>query len=133
VLSANGKLCRTQMKLSTTLAGQNSSIILMQPVIAMRNCPVEVVKHSTKSTTATLKVQVPAAGSISGGGTNLKFTKRSVGAGGRDTVKVSLTSIGREVLRRFGTLRIKVRVGFVPKTKKNNISSKAFATVTFRR
>ncbi|HXB63845.1 MAG TPA: hypothetical protein VNV42_03105 [Solirubrobacteraceae bacterium] len=133
VLAANGKLCRTQMKLSTTLAGQNSSIILMQPVIAMRNCPVEVVKHSTKSTTATLKVQVPAAGSISGGGTNLKFTKRSVGAGGRDTVKVSLTSIGREVLRRFGTLRIKVRVGFVPKTKKNNISSKAFATVTFGR
>lgn len=131
LLAANGKLCRTAMKLPTTLIGQNSATILGEPSIAMRNCPVEVIKHSTRGGTATLNVQVPAAGSISGGGTNLKFTKRNVGAG-RTKVKVSLTAIGKQVLRRFRTLRIKVRVGFVPKTKKNNITSKAFATVTFR-
>jgi hypothetical protein len=116
----------------TTLIGQNLATILSAPVISVRNCPVEVVKHSTRGATATLNVQLPAAGSVSGGGTDLKFTKRNVGAGGRTNVKVSLTSVGKQVLRKFRQLRIKVRVGFVPKSKKGNITSKAFATVTFR-
>jgi hypothetical protein len=132
VLGANGSLCRSKLTMPTTLVGQNLATILMSPVIAVRNCPVEVVKHSTKGTTATLNVQLPAAGSVSGGGTDLKFTKRNVGAGGRTNVKVSLTSTGKQVLRKFRQLRIKVRVGFVPKSKKGNITSKAFATVTFR-
>jgi hypothetical protein len=132
VLAANGKLCRTKLTMYTTLVGQNTSTVFEEPTIAVRNCSVEVIKHSTKGTTATLNVQLPAAGSVSGGGTNLKFTKRNVGAGGRTNVKVSLTSGGKEVLRKFRQLRIKVRVGFVPKSKTGNITSKAFATVTFR-
>jgi len=132
VLGANGKLCRSKLTMPTTLVGQNLSTILMSPVVSVRNCPVEVVKHSTKGATATLNVQLPAAGSLSGGGTDLKFTKRNVGAGGRTNVKVSLTSVGKQVLRKFRQLRIKVRVGYVPKSKKGNITSKAFATVTFR-
>ncbi len=132
VLGANGNLCRSKLTMPTTLIGQNNATILEEPTIAVRNCPVEVVKHKTKGTTATLNVQLPAAGSVSAGGSNLKFIKRSVGAGGRTNVKVSLTSVGKEVLRKFRQLRIKVRVGFVPKSKKGNITSKAFATVTFR-
>jgi hypothetical protein len=132
VLGANGKLCRSKLSMPTTMIGQNLATILSAPVISVRNCPVEVVKHSTKGATATLNVQLPAAGTVSGGGTDLKFTKRNVGAGGRTNVKVSLTSSGKEVLRKFRQLRIKVRVGFVPKSKNGNITSKAFATVTFR-
>ncbi len=132
VLGANGKLCRSKLTMPTTLIGQNMATILEEPTIAVRNCPVEVVKHKTSGSTATLNVQLPAAGTVSGGGTDLKFTKRNVGAGGRTNVKVSLTSVGKQVLRKFRQLRIKVRVGFVPKSKKGNITSKAFATVTFR-
>ncbi len=132
VLGANGKLCRSKLTMPTTLVGQNMATILEEPTVAVRNCPVEVVKHKTSGSTATLNVQLPAAGTVSGGGTDLKFTKRNVGAGGRTNVKVSLTSVGKEVLRKFRQLRIKVRVGFVPKSKKGNITSKAFATVTFR-
>ncbi len=132
VLGANGKLCRSKLTMPTTLIGQNSATILEEPTVAVRNCPVEIVKHKTSGSTATLNVQLPAAGTVSGAGTNLKFTKRSVGAGGRTNVKVSLTSVGKQVLRKFRQLRIKVRVGFVPKSKKGNITSKAFATVTFR-
>lgn len=116
----------------TTLIGQNLATILSAPVVSVRNCPVEIVKHSTRGATATLNVQLPTSGTVSGGGTDIKFTKRNVGAGGRTNVKVSLTSVGKEVLRKFRQLRIKVRVGFVPKSKKGNITSKAFATVTFR-
>jgi hypothetical protein len=132
LLTANGNLCRSKLTMLTTLVGQNRATILQSPLISVRNCPVEIVKHSTKGATATLNVQLPAAGSVSGGGTDLKFTKRSVGAGGRTNVKVSLTSVGKQVLRKFRQLRIKVRVGFVPKSKTGNITSKAFATVTFR-
>jgi hypothetical protein len=132
VLGANGKLCRSKLTMPTTLVGQNLATILSSPVISVRNCSVEVVKHSTKSTTATLNVQVPAAGTISGSGSDLKFTKRNIGKGERTNVKVSLTRVGSEVLRKFRQLRIKVRVGFVPKSKKGNITSKTFATVTFR-
>ncbi len=132
LLGANGKLCRSKLTMPTTLVGQNLTTILMSPVMSVRNCPVEVVKHSTKGSTATLNVQLPAAGSVSGAGTDLKFTKRNVGAKGRTNVKVSLTSTGKQVLRKFRQLRIKVRVGFVPKSKNGNITSKAFATVTFR-
>lgn len=132
VLGANGKLCRSKLRMPTTLIGQNGTTILEEPTIAVRNCPVEILKHKTRSTTATLNVQLPAAGTVSGGGTDLKFTKRSVGNGGSTNVKVSLTRTGAEVLRKFRQLRIKVRVGFVPKSKQGNISSKAFVTVTFR-
>ena len=132
VLAANGKVCRTKLTMYTTLVGQNTATIFEEPVIAVRNCPVEIVKHKTSGATATLNVQLPAAGTVSGAGTDLKFTKRNVGAGGRTNVKVSLTSVGKQVLRKFRQLRIKVRVGFVPKSKKGNITSKAFATVTFR-
>ncbi len=132
VLGANGKLCRSKLRMPTTLVGQNTSTILEEPTVAVRNCPVEIIKHKTKNTTATLNVQLPAAGTVSGGGTDLKFTKRNVGGGGRTNVKVSLTRTGAEVLRKFRQLRIKVRVGFVPKSKKGNVTSKAFATVTFK-
>jgi hypothetical protein len=130
VLGANGNLCRSKLRMPTTLIGQNGATILAEPTIAVRNCPVEVVKHKTSGKTATLTVQVPAAGKISLRGTELEFVTRSIGKAERTTVKVPLTRIGGEVLRRFHQLRIKIRVGFVPKTGK--LTSKAFATVTFR-
>ena len=88
VLGANGKLCRSKLRMPTTLIGQNTSTILEEPTVAVRNFPVEIIKHKTKSTTATLNVQLPAAGTVSGAGTDLKFTKRNVGAGRRTNVKV---------------------------------------------
>ncbi|HWX46275.1 MAG TPA: hypothetical protein VNY52_13270 [Solirubrobacteraceae bacterium] len=130
VLAANGNLCTSNLVMPTTIVGQNGVKITQNTKISVRNCPVQIVKHRTAGTTATLTVQTPAAGSISASGTDLKFTKRNVGKAERTTLKVSLTRMGAEVLRKFRQLRIKVRVGFVPKQK--GATSKAFATVTFR-
>ena len=130
VLGANGNLCTSNLVMPTTIVAQNGAKITQNTKISVRNCPVQIVKHSTRGTTATLTVQAPAAGSISASGTDLKFNKRNLGKAERTTIKVSLTRTGTEVLRKFRTLRIKVRVGFVP--KKKGASSKAFATVTFR-
>ncbi len=130
VLGANGNLCRSKLRMDTTMIGQNGSTIFEEPTITVRNCPVEVVKHKTSGKTATLTVQVPAAGKISFRGTELEFVTRNIGKAETTKVKVPLTRIGGEVLRKFRQLRIKVRVGFVP--KKGKLTSKAFATVTFR-
>jgi hypothetical protein len=130
LLAANGNLCTANLVMPTTIIGQNGAKITQNTKIAARNCPVQIVKHKTAGNTATLTVQAPAAGSISAGGTDLKFNKRNIGKAERTTIKTSLTRTGMEVLRKFRQLRIKVRVGFVP--KKKGASSKAFATVTFR-
>jgi hypothetical protein len=130
LLAANGNLCTSNLVMPTTIIAQNGAKITQSTKITTRNCPVQIVKHKTAGTTATMTVQVPAAGSISAGGTDLKFNKRNVGKAERTTIKASLTRTGQEVLRKFRQLRIKVRVGFVP--KKKGASSKAYATVTFR-
>jgi hypothetical protein len=130
LLAANGNLCTSNLVMPTTIIAQNGAKITQNTKISTRNCPVQIVKHKTAGTTATMTVQVPAAGSISAGGTDLKFNKRNVGKAERTTIKASLTRVGREVLGKFRQIRIKVRVGFVP--KKKGASSKAYATVTFR-
>jgi hypothetical protein len=130
VLAANGNVCTANLVMPTTIIGQNGAKITQKTKISVTNCPVQVVSHRTAGATATMTVQAPAAGRISASGTDLKFVSRNLGAAGRTTIKVPLTRFGSEVLRKFRQLRIKVRVGFVP--KKGRATSKAFATVTFK-
>jgi hypothetical protein len=129
VLAANGNLCASNLVMPTTIVAQNGVTVAQKTKISVTNCPVQIVKHRTSRGVAILTVQVPAAGRISASGTDLKFVKRNIGKAERTTLKVSLTGLGREVLRKFRQLRLKVRVGFVPK---KGSSSKASATVTFR-
>jgi hypothetical protein len=132
LLAANGNLCQNQSKLiaPTTMTGQNGRQIRKNIKISVRNCPIVVVSHRTSGVKALITVKTPAAGRISGSGTDLKFTTRKVGKASQVTISVPLTRTGAEVLRKFGRLGLKVRVGFVPKTGK--ATSKAYATVTFR-
>jgi hypothetical protein len=130
VLAANGNLCTANLVMPTTIVAQSGPTITQKTKITPTNCPVQILKHRTSGTTAVMTVQLPAAGRISGSGPDLQTVARHLGNGGKATLNVSLTGTGREILRRFRQLRIKVRVGFVPKKKGAN--SKAYATVTFR-
>ncbi len=132
LLTANANLCKNQSKLlaPTTIVGQNGAKVTHKIKIKVRNCPVVIVKHRTSGTRALVTVKAPAAGRVSGGGPDLRFVRRNLKGAGQTTLSVALTQTGVEVLRKFRTLRLKVRVGFVPKTK--HPTSKAFATVTFR-
>ena len=132
LLAANGNLCKDQSKLlaPTTIVGQNGAKVTHKIKIKVRNCPVVVVSHRTSGTRALITVKAPAAGRVSGGGPDLQFVTRNLKGASQTTLSVPLTRTGAEVLRKFGTLRLKLRVGFVPKTK--HPTSKAFATVTFR-
>ncbi|MGH2854208.1 MAG: hypothetical protein ACRDLF_08470 [Solirubrobacteraceae bacterium] len=128
-LTANGNVCTANLTMPTTIVAQNGATVTQKTKISPTKCPVEIVKHRTSGATAILTVQTPAAGRISGSGTDLKLVRRQVGKATRTTIKVPLTRTGREVLRKFRRLRIKVRVGFKPK---KGSTSKASATVTFR-
>ncbi len=130
VLAANGNLCTSNLTMPTTIVAQSGPTITQKTKISVTNCPVQIVKHRTSGTTAVMTVQLPAAGRISGSGTDLKTVARHLGNAGKETLNVPLTGTGREILHKFRQLRIKVRVGFVP--KKKGASSKAYATVTFR-
>ena len=132
LLGANGNLCKNQSKLiaPTTIIGQNGRQIRQKTKIAVRNCPIVIVSHRTSGARALLTVKTPSAGRISGGGPDLQFAARHVNKAKQVTISVPLTRTGAEVLRKFGTLRLRVRIGFVPKSR--HPTSKAYATVTFR-
>jgi hypothetical protein len=132
LLAANGNLCKSRSKLiaPTTIVGQSGAKITQKTKISVRNCPVLIVKHRTSGTRALVTVKTPAAGRVSGSGTDLKFVTRHLKKAGQVTLSVPLTRTGAEVLRKFGRLRLRLRVGFVPKT--GHLTSKAYATVTFR-
>jgi hypothetical protein len=130
VLAANGNLCTANLVMPTTIVAQSGPTITQKTKISPTNCPVQIVKHRTSGATAIMTVQLPAAGRISGSGTDLKTVARHLGNAGKETLNVPLTGTGREILSKFRQLRIKVRVGFVP--KKKGATSKAYATVTFR-
>jgi hypothetical protein len=129
-LAANGNLCAQTLLMPTTITAQSGATIKQNTKIAVSGCAVKIVKHSTKGTTAVITVQAPAAGRVSGTGSNLKTTYRFTTKPQKITLKVPLTSRGARTLSSTGRLKIKLRVGFIPKQK--GPSSSARVTVTFR-
>ncbi len=130
LLAANGNICTSKLTAPTTIISQSGKKITQKTKISVRNCPVAIVGHSTSGATARVTVQAPAAGRISGSGTDLQFVSRHLSKAGRATLNVPLTRTGVEVLRKFGRLQLKLRVGFVPKS--GHKTSKTHTTVTFR-
>jgi hypothetical protein len=130
LLAANGNVCKSNLVAPTTIVGQNGRQVRQKTKISVRNCPIVIVSHRTSGGRALVTVKAPTAGRISGGGPDLKFVTRNVSKASQVTISVPLTRTGSEVLRKFGQLRLKVRIGFVPKSK--HPTSKAYATVTFR-
>jgi hypothetical protein len=130
-LTANGvNLCGTSLTMPTTITAQNGGVIKQSTKIALSGCGVKVASHKTSGHTATLKVQAPEAGRVSGSGSNLKTTYKRTAKAQTVTLKVPLTSGGVKALNRNHKLKIKLRVGFIP--LKKGPTSKTFVTVTFK-
>jgi hypothetical protein len=128
-LAPNGSLCSKTITMPTTITAQNGAVIKQNTKVAVANCPVVVTAHKVSGSTAVLTVKPPAAGRISGSGANLKTVAIHVKSASKATLRVPLSSAGVNTLRRTGHLKVKVRVGFIP--KKKGQSSKAFVTVSF--
>jgi hypothetical protein len=123
-VSAVGNLCKQSLVMPTTITAQNGKVFKQNTVLAVSACPVTVVSSHTKGNKAVVTVKVPSAGRVSGGGSNLKTIYKNPGKAKKVTLEVPLTT-GRR------PLAVSVRVGFVPKSKKEK-TSVAHAAVRFK-
>jgi hypothetical protein len=114
-LTANGNLCKSNLKMPTTVVSQNGITFKQNTTIKVRNCPVMIVGHKTAGDTAYLTVRTFEPGRISGKGYDMATTFRHLKhAKKKVSLKVHLSKQGRSHARPFHT---KIRVGFVPKSK----------------
>jgi hypothetical protein len=127
-LAANGNLCASKLSMPTTITGQNGVVVKQNTTIAVKNCPVRVVGAKTSGNNLKLTVQTYTPGRISAKGSNLRDTFSDLGKAQKNAaLKVRLSSHGRAKGRPF---KVKVRVGFLPKNKKEP-TSVAYTTVKF--
>jgi hypothetical protein len=123
-VAAVGNLCKQSLVMPTTITAQNGKVIKQNTSIMVQNCPVTVVSSHTKGNKAVVTVKVPSAGRVSGGGSHLKTIYKHPGKAKKVTLEVPLTTSARP-------LTVRVRVGFVPKSKKEK-TSVAHTTVRFK-
>ena len=122
-VAAVGNLCKQSLVMPTTITGQNGKVIKQNTSIMVQSCPVTVVSSHTKGNKAVVTVKVPSAGRVSGSGSNLKTVYKHPGKAKKVTVEVPVKSSSRP-------LTVRVRVGFIPKSKKEK-DSVANTTVHF--
>ena len=121
-VAAVGNLCKQSLVMPTTITAQNGKVIKQNTSIVVQSCPVTVVLLAHQSSKAVVTVKVPSAGRVSGGGRTSKRYKHP-GKAQKVTLEVPVST--RAVLS-----AVRVRVGFIPKSKKER-SSSAYATVVF--
>jgi hypothetical protein len=128
-VTANGNVCANQLLMPTEITAQNGFKVKQNTKMRVTGCGVRIAGQKTIGNTAYITVQTFEAGRISGSGPNLATTYRYLnGATKTATLKVALSRRGRS---RGRPLRVKLRVGFVPK-KHGAAKSAATRTVTFR-
>jgi hypothetical protein len=129
-LTAVGNICKQSLVMPTTITAQNGRVIKQNTPISVSGCPVTILSSRVSGHRAFLTVKAPAAGRVSGGGSNLSTVHRHPGKAQKVTLEVPLSSAGLRALAARSPLAVRVRVGFLPRAKGS--SSAAFATALFR-
>jgi hypothetical protein len=128
-VTANGSLCINPLTMPTTLIGQNGFKVTQKTNLVVTGCPVRIAGQKTVGNTAYITVQTYSAGRISGSGSNLKTVYRKLSKAQKTaTLKVPLSNGGA---RKGKPLKVKLRIGFVPKAK-GGARSASTSTVIFR-
>jgi hypothetical protein len=132
VLTANGSLCAKPLVAPTTIVAQSGAQIKQSTKISVSSCPVQIVSHRVAGHKLILKVRTFAAGRISVKGKDLRTTSKRIGKASTTTIKIPLSRKGLSKLRGRHPLKIRVRVGFVPKQKGGSVSA-ASVSVKFKK
>lgn len=124
-LAANGPLCRANLLAPTTIISQNGAKLTKNTTIAVTGCPIQVLSHKRHGRRMILKIWVPEAGRVSVTGRGIKRVSVRVKKAGR-VIKLSvpLTSGGISTLAHGKRKKLKLRVGFTPKSGHNRSASK---------
>ncbi|HEX5307498.1 MAG TPA: hypothetical protein VFW38_00265 [Solirubrobacteraceae bacterium] len=122
-VGANGNLCRQSLVMPTTITAQNGKVIKMNTPVGTTGCPVTVLSRFTRGNKAIVTVKAPAAGRVSGSGAHLGTRYKHPNKAKKVTLVIPLS-------KAVGHRSIRVRIGFLPKNKKER-SSVAHTTVVF--
>jgi hypothetical protein len=126
-LAAFGNLCAKPLVMPTTILAWNGSTIKQNTRIAVKGCPVRILRHRVSGNAAFITVQTFAAGRVSGRGESLAFVYHHVRRASTFTVKVPLSRRGQGRGKPFST---RLRIGFLPSNRRERASA-AFVTVRF--
>jgi hypothetical protein len=131
-LTSSGGFCSAKnLTMPTTITAQNNAVFKQNTKIAVTGCPIKILWHKPKGKAAALKVKAPEAGRVSASGKYLKTRYVQASKAGNLKFKVKLSKHGKARLRKDHKLKVRVRVGFVPKAKGQK-SSTAHAIVSFK-
>jgi hypothetical protein len=111
-LAANGDLCTSKLAMPTAFVGQNGAEIHTSTPLSVIGCKpaITVTSHKVKGKTATIKVSVPAAGTLVATGRAIKRSTKRVAKAGTVTIGVSLSSHDVRVLSKHPRQRINATV-----------------------
>jgi hypothetical protein len=113
---------------SLSFTGDGNALL---PGVKPAAASVKVSKLKPVSgTSAMLRVTVPGAGVVSVSGVGVGSVKRSATKAGTVLVKVTLSATSKRTLAKKMTVKVKVRVGFVPRSGRSAATS---VSVTFKR
>ncbi len=129
-LAAKGNVCKGSLAIPTVITAQNGAVIKQSTKLAVSGCPVTVVSHRVRVNKAIITVKVPAAGRVSARGKDLKTVNKHPGKARNVTLDVPLSRAGLSALRAHHKLKLRIRIGFVPKAK--GPSSTAYVMVKFK-
>jgi hypothetical protein len=123
-LAANGPLCRANLIAPTTIVAQSGAKLTKDTRIAVTGCPIEVLSHKRRGGRLILRVWVPEAGRVSVTGHGIKRVRARVKKAG-EIIKLSvpLTPGGISTLSHGKRKKLKLRVGFTPKSGHNRSAS----------
>jgi hypothetical protein len=130
-LAAYGAFCGKTLTMPTTITAQNGLTVRQSTRIVVTGCGVRIVRHRVKGHRLLLTVQAYSAGRISVKGKGLRTTYHRVGGATTTTIVVPLSRGGTRMVGRR-RLKVRVRVGFLPKVRIEGASA-SFATVTFKK
>jgi hypothetical protein len=132
-LTFDGSLCSKALTVPTTIDAQSGAQLVQKTKLSVTSCPVQIVSHKVVGHKLVVRVKTFAAGRVSLKGKNLKAPRyKQLAKAKIATFTVPLSRKGLAALARHRKLKISVRVGFVPKTKTESVSSAA-TVVTFKR
>jgi hypothetical protein len=127
-LTADGSLCTKALTVPTTIDAQSGAQFTQKTKLAVTSCPVQIVSHKVVGHKLVVKVKTFAAGRVSLKGKNLKAPRyKKLAKAKTATFTVPLSRKGLAALARHRKLKIKVQVGFVPKTKTESVSAASVA------
>jgi hypothetical protein len=118
-LAANGQLCGANLLAPTTLVGQNGAKISRQTRISVSGCAIRLISHRLRGTHLTLTLWAPEAGRVSVSAPDVRSVSVHVRKAGRVELKLRLSPLAMAVLHGHGH-RLKLRIGFAPKTGHNS-------------